>query len=95
MGAQHGRSRSHGDPRVGMFAPSSETGGGPAVREVFCDVVVSDLELSTSGHCAHPPGTCSAHSAHGARERVLTHMTFRSNRRLRGLARRNRHVWSI
>lgn len=73
LGSQHGRSRSHGDARVGMFAPSSEAGGGPAVREVFCDVVVSDLELDAAGNCARPEGTYSAPKSHcGAGERLLT-----------------------
>jgi hypothetical protein len=72
MGSQHGRSRSHGDARVAMFAPSSEPGG-PAVREVFCDVVVSDLELDASGNCARPAGMRSALESHcGAPEQSLT-----------------------
>ncbi|GAA5878601.1 hypothetical protein JCM3774_004078 [Rhodotorula dairenensis] len=55
LGSGHGRSRSQGDPRAGQLA-ALDAVGGPAVREVFCDVVVSDLELDATGKCAHPTG---------------------------------------
>ncbi|GAA5979263.1 hypothetical protein JCM10908_002860 [Rhodotorula pacifica] len=55
MGSGHGRSRSQGDARFGAFAASSEPGG-QAVREVFCDVVVDNLELNEAGQCVCPSG---------------------------------------
>lgn len=53
--AGHGRSRSQGDVTGGG---QGEIGKGKR-KQVFCDVVLDEIDLDEAGECVYPPGKLS------------------------------------